>query len=145
MNPDPDALVELSADERHLLAERKATCPFIGSAVAGGTLGVRNSADNPLARIEEVRALGNSGGGDLGDLLAIFASGNLDEPAPAGLFSLEFPGSQGAHPGHSGILQGDPAVPGSGRYSPGDFARLTGRARDRKSTRLNSSHHSISY
>ena len=146
MNPDPDALVELSADERRLLAERKATCPFIGSAVAGGTLGVRNSADNPLARVEEVRALGNSGGGDLGDLLAIFASGNhafmrgasgkLDEPAPAGLFSLEFPGSQGSHPGHSGILQGDPAVPGCRPRCAGYHARtrrpiLPSRSRDR--------------
>ena len=140
MDNDPDTLVELDPQQRQSLVEKKATCPFLGSAVAEGQLGVRNSADNPLARIEEVRALGNSGGGDLGDLLVLFASGNhafmrgasgrLDAPVPAGLFSLELPGSQGSHPGHSGILQGDPAVPGSGRFSATDFARLTDRAQD---------------
>jgi hypothetical protein len=71
-----------------------------------------------LASIEDVRRLGNSGGGDLGDLLVRFASGNhafmrgedgkLNKKVPIGLFSLELPGSQGSHPGHSGILQGDP-------------------------------------
>jgi len=71
-----------------------------------------------LASIEDVRRLGNSGGGDLGDLLVMFASGNhafmrgddgkLSEKAPNGLISLELPGSQGSHPGHSGILQGNP-------------------------------------
>lgn len=140
MDRDPDELVELTANERNLLVEKKAACPFIGSAISQGSLSVRNSAEHPLARIEDVRALGNSGGGDLGDLLVIFASGNhalmlgpsgkLDQKVPAGLFSLEFPGSQGSHPGHSSILEGDPAVPGSGQFSPADFARLTGRARD---------------
>ncbi|HET6175362.1 MAG TPA: hypothetical protein VFE61_00420 [Candidatus Sulfotelmatobacter sp.] len=130
----------ISADERALIAERKATCPFIGSAVAQGLLAVLNNADNPLAGIEEVRRLGNAGGGDLGDVLVLFASGNhafmmgesgkLDRTAPAGLFSLEFPGSQGSHAGHSGILEADPKTPGSGRLSQADFARLTDRARD---------------
>jgi hypothetical protein len=140
MGDNPDAVVELSADEKASLVERKATCPFIGSAIAEGRLPVRNDAQDPLASIEDVRALGNTGGGDLGDLLVLFASGNhafrrggsgkLDERVPDGLFSLEFPGSQGSHPGHSGILQGDPQTPGSGRLSEADFARLTGRARD---------------
>jgi hypothetical protein len=133
-------VVALSVSEKELLAEKKATCPFIGSAVAQGKLAVRNSVENPLASIEDVRKLGNSGGGDLGDLLVIFASGNhafmqgdsgkLDKKVPSGLFSLEFPGSQGSHPGHSRILQGDPAIPGSGRLSRADFARLVGRAKD---------------
>ena len=57
-------------------------------------------------------------------------SGRLDKPVPNGLFSLEFPGSQGSHPGHSGILQGDPEILGSGRQSEADFARLTSRAKD---------------
>jgi len=122
------------------VVERKAACPFIGSAVAQGKLAVRNDAKDPLASIEDVRRLGNTGGGDLGDLLAVFASGNhafmqgdsgkLDKRVPSGLFSLEFPGSQGSHPGHSGILQGDPQIPGSGRLSDPDFARLTSRAKD---------------
>jgi len=101
-------------------------------------LAVRGEAGNPLASIEDVRELGNSGGGDLGEVLALFARGNhalmrgpagrLDSKVPDGLFSLELPGSQGSHPGHSGILQGDPALPGSGRVSEADFARLARRA-----------------
>lgn len=140
MSDNPNKLVELSGDERALLVERKAACPFIASAVAQGQLPVRNDAKDPLASIEDVRRLGNTGGGDLGDLLVLFASGNhafmrgdsgrLDKSVPSGLFSLEFPGSQGSHPGHSGILQGDPEIPGSGRLSQADFARLTSRAKD---------------
>ena len=140
MSDNPNKLVELSGDEKALLVERKATCPFIGSAVAQGKLSVRNDAKNPLASIEDVRRLGNTGGGDLGDLLVVFASGNhafmrsesgkLDKSVPSGLFSLEFPGSQGSHPGHSGILQGDPEIPGSGRLSEADFARLASRAKN---------------
>jgi hypothetical protein len=86
---------------------------------------LRGDADNPLASIEDVRRLGNSGGGDLGDLLMMFASGNhafmrgddgkLSEKVPNGLFSLELPQSQGSHPGHSGILQGNPETLDSGR------------------------------
>src|SRR5262249_23378131 len=111
MESDPTRPVRLSAEERASVVEGKATCPFIGSAVAQGSLPVRNEAANPLASIEDVRRLGNTGGGDLGDLLVLFASGNhaftagasgkLDQPVPDGLFSLEFPGSQGSHPGHS--------------------------------------------
>ena len=120
--------------------EAKATCPFIGAAVATGRMAVRNDADNPLADVEDVRRLGNTGGGDLGDLLVIFAMGNhafmrgrsakLDQPAPEGLFSLEFPGSQGSHAGHSGMLQGNPRMLDSGRFSRTDFERLTQRARN---------------
>ena len=140
MSDDPNKLIELSDDEKALLVERKATCPFIASAVTQGDLPVRNRANDPLASIDDVRRLGNTGGGDLGDLLVVFASGNhafmlgdsgtLSLPVPSGLFSLEFPGSQGSHPGHSGILQGDPEAPGSGRLSEPDFARLTSRAQD---------------
>ena len=120
--------------------EAKATCPFIGAAVATGRMAVRNDADNPLADVEDVRRLGNTGGGDLGDLLVIFAMGNhafmrgrsakLDQPAPEGLFSLEFPGSQGSHAGHSGMLQGNPRTLDSGRFSRTDFERLTKRAQN---------------
>lgn len=140
MSDNPNQPVELSSNEKMLVVERKATCPFIGSAIAQDELPVRNDANDPLASIEDVRRLGNTGGGDLGDLLVLFAGGNhafmrgdsgsLDKPVPGGLFSLEFPGSQGSHPGHSGILQGDPEVPGSGRLSEADFERLTNRAQD---------------
>ncbi|MES2625975.1 MAG: hypothetical protein V4628_11905 [Pseudomonadota bacterium] len=135
---DANTIVQLSASEKLLLVETKATCPFLAGAVNESKLPVRNTANDPLASIEDVRALGNTGGGDLGDLLVFFASGNhafmrgesgkLDKEVPAGLFSLELPGSQGSHPGHSGILQGDPALPGSGRLSATDFMRLTSRA-----------------
>jgi hypothetical protein len=138
MNDVSDSVVALSDGQRDAVVERKATCPFIGSAVAQGKLAVRNSADDPLASVEEVRRLGNSGGGDLGELLVLFATGNhafmrgdsgrLDRAVPSGLFSLEFPGSQGSHPGHSGILEADPDMPGSGRLSRSDFARLIVRA-----------------
>lgn len=134
-----DEVVRLSDDEKALVVERKATCPFIGAAVAEGHLPVRNDASDPLASIEDVRRLGNTGGGHLGEVLALFASGNhasmrggsgLDKRVPDGLFSLEFPGSQGSHPGHSGILQGDPKTLDSGRLSEADFARLISRAKD---------------
>jgi len=110
--------LSLSEETKREIVERKVTCPFLGSAVAQKFLDVRGETTNPLASIEDVRKLGNTGGGDLGDILVVFASGNhafmrgdsgkLDKRAPPGLFSLELPGSQGSHPGHSGILQGDP-------------------------------------
>ncbi len=138
MNIGPNAEVALTDTEKEQLVEKMIACPFLGSALAEGKLTVRNSAVDPLAGIEDVRDLANTGGGDLGDLLVLFAAGNhafmrgdsgeLDKATPQGFFSLELPGSQGAHPGHSGILMGDPTVPGSGRLSLPDFARLADRA-----------------
>ena len=133
--------VTLDTQARERMVRTKVTCPFLAGAVSEEFLSVRGTADNPLASIEDVRRLGNEGGGDLGDLLAFFAAGNhafmrsqqasvLDEPVPAGLFSLELSGSQGSHPGHSGILQGDPTRPGSGRFSKENFDRLLGFAED---------------
>jgi len=140
MNDEFNRLVELDDDERAALVERQATCPFLGSAIAQGDLAVWNEARNPLASIEDVKSLGNKGGGNLGNLLVLFANGNhalmlgdsgeLDTPVSSGLFSLVLPGSQGSHPGHSGILQGDPTIPGSGRFSKADYERLASRAKD---------------
>jgi hypothetical protein len=140
MADNPNQIVSLNENEKASVVEKKITCPFVGSAVAQGDLGVRNEANNPLASIEDLRALGNMGGGDLGDLLVFFAEGNhafmrgadgnLNAPAPANLFSLELPGSQGSHPGHSGILQGDPEALDSGRFSQPDFERLLSHAKD---------------
>ena len=136
---DPLNEVEISDEARSLLVHSKVTCPFLGPAVAMQRLSVRNEASNPLAAVEDLRELGNSGGGDLGDLLVFFATGNhlamrsrggaLDAGVPRGLFSLELPGSQGSHFGHSGILQGNPKELDSGRFSASDFARLTSRAK----------------
>jgi hypothetical protein len=133
--------VILDAKVRERIVETKVTCPFLGSVVNQQLLSVRGSSDNPLASIEDVRELGNRGGGDLGDLLVLFAAGNhalmrggsentLDVPAPAGLFSLELPGSQGSHPGHSGILQEDPRKLDSGRLSIENFDRLAALAKN---------------
>ena len=130
----------LEAEVRRQLVETKVTCPFLGSAVQQERLPVRGATGNPLAEIEDVRVLGNKGpGSDLGDVLVVFAQGNhafmrgasgkLDEPVPEGLFSLELPGSQGSHPGHSGILEGDPKTLGSGRLSMENFDRLEMQAK----------------
>src|SRR5262245_61333565 len=136
---DANATLTITDEATDRLVRTKVTCPFLGSAVHQKFLAVRGDADNPLASIEDVRRLGNSGGGDLGDLLAKLASGNhafmrgddgkLNKKVSNGLFSLELPGSQGSHPGHSGILQGDPETLDSGRVSEADFARLASRAK----------------
>lgn len=135
-----NSVVELNEDEKVFVVHKKATCPFIGAAVNQGDLPVRHDAKNPLAAIEDVRRLGNTGGGHLGEVLMLFANGNhglmrgdsgkLDQPVSEGLFSLEFPGSQGSHPGHSGILQGDPHVLDSGRLNEENFGRLVSLAKD---------------
>ena len=143
--PELEKVVELSDEARLELIRSKATCPFIGSAIAAGILPVRNNAENPLASIEDVRALGNQHQGSLGDVLAMFAAGNhafmrdgagqLLSPVPDGLFSLDFPDSQGSHPGDSGILQGDPKRRGPDKFGEMDFARLESRAQDGRLTR----------
>ena len=125
----------LSAAQRADLATRKVTCPFLGAAVASGVLSVRHGASRPLAYLEDVAALGNTGpGSNLGDLLRMFARGNhalmpgdsgrLDQRVPDTAFSLDLPGSQGSHHGHSGILQADPKAVDSGRFDPAAFERL---------------------
>lgn len=133
-------ILELSQDEKDLVVEKKVTCPFVGPAVAQNELAVRHDKTNPLAAIEEIRSLGNTGGGRLGEVLVLFAtanharmrngSGGLTALVPDSLFSLEFPGSQGSHPGHSGILQEDPKVLDSGRLNEENFARLISRAKN---------------
>jgi len=141
--PDFEAQVEMSAEAKLELSRTKATCPFIGSAVVEGILPVRNDAENPLASIDDVRRLGNQHpGDDLGELLALFATGNhalmrnsdghLLSSVPTGLFSLDFPPSQGSHPGDSGILQRDLQHP---RFSEDDFNRLASRASSGRLTR----------
>lgn len=132
--------ISLSETELGALVEKKATCPFIGTAVMTKELPIRNSVNQPLASIEDVVTLGNSGGGDLGKVLKVFAmnnhkfmpddAGNLTAKVPSNHFSLDFPGSKGSHPGHSGILQSIPTVLSSGRFSPQDFKRLTDKATD---------------
>ncbi|MFE8072579.1 hypothetical protein QQM79_16080 [Marinobacteraceae bacterium S3BR75-40.1] len=127
--------VPLSQEARRDIAERMATCPFVGTAVATGQLPVLHDAEHPLADIESVVRLGDLGGGDLGSLvLKLFARGNhsrwvsppelAGQRVPTGTFSLQFGGSQGAHAGHSGILLDDPREIGHGRFDPEAFNRL---------------------
>jgi hypothetical protein len=128
--------VELTPLERDDLVTKKVTCPFLGSAITTQELPVRNSLVIPLASVQDVVDLGNAGGGNLGEVLQRFARGNhskmpgSDTLVPPGLFSLDLPGSQGSHPGHSGILQGDPKQLDSGRFSPADLDRLEAMSHD---------------
>jgi hypothetical protein len=134
--------IEANDAVRHDVAAKKATCPFAGTAVETGALQLLNAAKRPLAYVKDIVRLGDTGGGDLGSgVLQIFAKGNhakmagaddskLDTPVPPGTFSLDFPGSQGSHPGHSGILQSDWRTVDSGRFSQSDFDRLLARAED---------------
>lgn len=129
----------LTVEQRTGISRRKATCPFIGSAVISGELPVFGKMERPLAKVEDVVELGDSGGGDLGShVLRHFAVGNhsrLPDAAgvfnglvPTGFFSLDFPGSRGAHSGDSGILIEDPTRFESGRLSAQAFARLAALA-----------------
>ena len=139
MTKPNNAPVSLSREERIEIAEKMATCPFVGTAVATGQLKVLNTAENPLANIDEIARLGDLGGGDLGThVLKLFARGNhsrwvvpaegIDPLVPTGTFSLQFGGSQGAHAGHSGILLGNPDEVGRGRLDQAQFDRLAGHA-----------------
>lgn len=133
--------LQVTGEERLEIAERKSTCPFIASAVASGTLDIFANLDEPLASVEAVIRLGDSGNGDLGSrVLGLFARGNhcrylkpthkKGELVPADFFNLLFGGSQGAHAGHSGILLGDPDQIDQGRLDMQAFDRLAATARE---------------
>lgn len=132
----PVSLSQEEQEEQNEVAEKMATCPFVGTAVATGQLQMLNTAENPLASIDEVARLGDLGGGDLGThVLKLFARGNhsripgdIHALVPTGTFSLQFGGSQGAHAGHSGILLGNPDEVGRGRFDQGEFKRLVAHA-----------------
>jgi hypothetical protein len=131
--------IELSAEQRKTIAEKKVTCPFMGPVVRSGALKVHNSVERPLAAVDDIVGLGDSGGGDLGrNVLKLFAVGNHSSmpdasgqfsiPTPKDKMSLDLAGSKGAHPGHSGILLGDPTALDAGRFSASDFERLAKHA-----------------
>lgn len=134
-----DTPLTLSQEERKKIAEKMATCPFVGTAVATDQLSIFNSPEVPLAAIDEIARLGDLGGGDLGTrVLKLFARGNhsrwvvptkdVDSFVPSGFFNLHFGGSHGAHAGHSGILLGAPEEIGRGRLDQAQFDRLAGYA-----------------
>lgn len=133
-NNTPLEASDMSTAERMIIAEKMSTCPFIAAAVATQQLQIFQEKKEPVASIEEIVKLGDSGGGDLGRrVLKLFARGNhsrlllsADESqlTADGFFSLVFGGSQGAHPGHSGILLQDPTAVGAGKFDPAAFQRL---------------------
>ena len=142
--PTSDTELQLTPEQRLAIATTKATCPFVGCAIVGGLLPVRNAVDAPLASIADLTKLGNVANGDLGIVFTMFAQGNHtalrtmgenSETMPMGLFSLDFPSSQGVHPGDSGILMGDPPRTPPFRFHPENFDRLTRRAIDQRLTR----------
>lgn len=130
-----------TAAERANIVAHKSMCPFVGSAVNEQKIRVIHGpagtyASQPLSFVEDVVRVGNSGAGStLGFVLKVFSTGNhakmlnektgkLDLDVPAGTFALDFPGSQGAHWGHSGVLMGNPHTVNSGHWSAADWARL---------------------
>lgn len=137
---DESALLEkpqldLTDAQRRELVGKKATCPFVGTALALKKLVVYGTVENPFASIAtglgNALAVGNAGGGDLGEGFKIVARANhhlspAGEEAPNGMFSLSFPASKGAHAAHSFVLMGDPKSPSSGRLNADNLERLVG-------------------
>jgi hypothetical protein len=127
--------LQVTDTQRATLVTKGATCPFMRAAVALKQIRLHGTVEQPLANTADVVRLGNAGGGDLGKVLAFFAKinhnkivgpgGKTTKAVPAGTFSVWFPGSNGAHPGHSGILMGNPGDVGAGRFAPERLARLT--------------------
>jgi hypothetical protein len=130
--------LNLSDDDRRAIIQKKATCPFVGTALALKRLFVFGSTDKPLARIMglgSAGAIGDTGGGNLslGFQVVARADHGFDPrhvAAPVGMFSLEFPATQGVHFGHSYILTGDPKTPNSGRLNTSNLQRLIGQQGD---------------
>jgi hypothetical protein len=146
----------IASEDVPFVARKKATCPFVGAAVAMNKLVVRFSKNNPLANIDEIAALGTEGStetqkSDLDKVLRLFASGNhhkmfanaepgpsdrFDVTPPSGMFSLDFPHSQGAHPGHSGILISGQAGSYEGEFNRSAYDRFRGFAVERGGRKL---------
>jgi hypothetical protein len=125
--------LELTDDQRRELVSKKATCPFVGTALALKKIAVYGSLLAPFVGIADgpgnVLAVGNTGGGDIGEGFRVVARANhhlspTGEEAPNGMFSLDFPASRGAHAAHSFILMGNPRSQTSGRLSAENLERL---------------------
>jgi len=104
--PTSDTELQLTPEQRLAIATTKATCPFVGCAIVGGLLPVRNAVEAPLASIADLTKLGNVANGDLGIVFTMFAQGN-----------------------HT-ALRTPPF-----RFHPENFDRLTRRAIDQRLTR----------
>jgi hypothetical protein len=119
----------LGQADRDRIMVKGTTCPFTRAALKAKKFLVGGTVAQPLGRQSDIVALGDLGdGSDLGSVvLATFMSINHNalvgpggatlKEVPAGTFSIWYPGSSGAHPGHSGILMGDPSNVASGGYN----------------------------
>lgn len=139
---DTTAPVEATDAQRKDIAQKKATCPFVGAMVYLKKLPILNSLGRPLAKIEDVEKIGNESGGNLGRfVLKAFATGNhhrmaTGETVPDGTFSLDFPPAQGAHPGHSGILIGGKRGQYVGRFDEAAWGRFAAQAVDHQGQKV---------
>lgn len=122
------------ADRAKLLA-LGTRCPFIGSIEKAGLIEQKGTLHAPIGTQASVAAQGDAGGGDLGStILKLFMTinhhnlvgqdGTIVDPetkqavqVPSGYFGLWFPGSDGAHPAHTGIMMGNPSKPGTGTFN----------------------------
>ncbi len=124
--------ITLTDGERREMVGKKTTCPFVGTALALKKLLVFGTKDSPFARIVgdgSIGTVGDTGGGDLSLGFRVVARGNHHKApdgteAPDGMFSLDFPTTQGAHPAHSFILMGNPRTRDSGRLNADNLGRL---------------------
>ncbi len=122
----------LNDDERREMVSKKTTCPFVGTALALKKLLTFGTKQSPFARIVgdgSIGAVGDTGGGDLSLGFRVVARGNHHKApdgteAPDGMFSLDFPTTQGAHAAHSFILMGNPHAKNSGRLDASNLDRL---------------------
>ena len=131
----------LTDDQRRELVSKKATCPFVGTAVAMKKIFVYGTLSDPFAVIaggagssafaaaKPGSAVAAGGAGDLAQGFRIVARGNHNKSgsgtqAPEGMFSLDLPNSLGAHAAHSFVLMGNPRVRDSGRLNEKNLSRL---------------------
>lgn len=126
--------LDLTPAQRTDIVTKKATCPFVGTTIALKKVAVYGTQANPFAVIKDFAAVVNRGGGDLGLGFEVVARGNHHQSpvskteAPAGMFSLHFPSSVGAHAAHSFILMGNPRDLDSGGLNRKNLELLLGRA-----------------
>lgn len=133
--------LNLTDDQRRDMVSKKTTCPFVGTALAMKKIFAYGTLADPVALIaglpgtaalsaaQEGSAVKAGGAGDLPQGFRIVARGNHNTGgdgvrAPEGMFSLDFPNSQGAHAAHSFILMGNPRALDSGRLTEQNLGRL---------------------
>ncbi len=136
MDIGPNAEVALKDTEKEQLVEKITTCPLLAAPWPRAS---SRSETAPLTRSRPLRTceIWRILAAAIPETCSLFAAGNhafmrgdsgeLDKATPQGFFLLELPGSQGAHPGHSGI-PGRSFGPLGPAQLP-DFARLAERRR----------------